>query len=1393
MLARYHRNDILDENGEISYLKLAKAAPNCRVHVYEIPRMTENKDDKVDGCTYTMYHGSTNAAIASSNKVVMRVQGTSSAAYGIAAFNVDCDFKKAIANGDFTAEQLTDAVLGNKAIPCTYFTTKVNVASCEGANNALNQEWYNLHQPHKMSLRKKNAAGGWNGTGRLYRDTMQFEPGVLFIVDKNQETNGTVGTKDNVFKDTVGYIANPYPKMYSICNMGNSKKNLEVFHDINNPRECCVEVADNQLPEQRMLHYRDAFKWNDAKYAWTSLGIDGSSDAKVFEFRYPDAKDTYTEGTDAQKAQMNQMRLDWERFFTWMGQCNLQPKSEANPNGYDVNAALPDNVQKSFEAFTVTQNGLLKGTAIDTFAGTYTHDTKEYRIAKMLSECEDYLCLDSVIYHFLMLERHSMIDNVAKNTFWSTEDGLHWNLNKDYDNDTADGIDNNGVLKLTYGIEAGDTDAGGTSYFNAAPTVWFNFAKELLPLQTKMYIELSQDHEDDLGNIIGSAWDDTAYLNKFTEWQNCIPERCWVEDYYRKYFRPAEIYNDSSYLPRLDGGKKTHQRKQYEKYQHTYIDSKFGGSTTTSGNIQLRANAKEGQINIPLEMYADCYLNAAIGSGTGQTAINYRRRVKRGENIDFEFKVAGDLSDATCYFYLPQYYTKIGDLSAFQPKLVSISNAKKLREIVLGDQYENNQDKAIIKISPNAVPLLEKLIAKKIKDLDSTAVSLNLADAVSLRELDLSESAFNSIQLPNGAPLEVVRLHKPTTIIANNLYSLNDFDIADASVLQNIQLDNVDGGSANMSQIIVDKMLQSNATALQAYKLHNIDWEITNANDIIEIQATEVALTTSTYEDGKYYILVDGNYQLANTGFDSNATYYNVVTYSIPLFDYLLRLTENKADVTKPPHEPWLTGEVNISANAYNSNNSLEFYNKYMIQGVNNDTTKRYPNVNLDFEGENAKLYNVNIYYGGEDDKRIWSKKAVSGTEINATFLATGPAGPFDASQVRKDSSIQYDYVFTGKWNAYNAETNELLVSDIDNLTTCGIEVSCDIRFVPQFTAVARKYPVIIYNDDGTTVLQDFSAESAWIEYGTPIKNILSTVIPVSTLDENQLALDEAYVFKGYSVVRGSSSVISDAYTVEGAETLYATYERMNIYEADFSKYFNISLKSSGYTDMADANYNIGSGYIITPKNDYLLSGKILIPSYVNDTPVIEIGDFTQSDWNITHIFLSNQNGNQIRSISNGAFRGLASIKYFDFKNANNLRLIGSEAFRQTGLDINLNSQLGGNNTYQFGDRAFYDITTRLNGKVVQIPASVARMGHQVFMGYGSTLKINFGSSTQSSQLDLSKSLSSADDNFVRVNALEINFYTNKYTAGSDVVGENSTLTVDHFLKATTLNIISGG
>jgi hypothetical protein len=43
-----------------------------------------------------------------------------------------------------TGRVLTDGwKMSDNAIPINYACTKVNVASCEHVNNAINQEWYN--------------------------------------------------------------------------------------------------------------------------------------------------------------------------------------------------------------------------------------------------------------------------------------------------------------------------------------------------------------------------------------------------------------------------------------------------------------------------------------------------------------------------------------------------------------------------------------------------------------------------------------------------------------------------------------------------------------------------------------------------------------------------------------------------------------------------------------------------------------------------------------------------------------------------------------------------------------------------------------------------------------------------------------------------------------------------------------------------------------------------------------------------------------------------------------------------------------------------------------------------------------------------------------------------
>ena len=76
-----------------------------------------------------------------------------------------------------------------------------------------------------------------------------------------------------------------------------------------------------------------------------------------------------------------------------------------------------------------------------------------------------------------------MVDNVAKNTFWSTEDLQHWDLTKDYDNDTADGNNNSGYLTFTYGIENLDKNEAGADIFNAADSVWIQFCHQLKAAQ----------------------------------------------------------------------------------------------------------------------------------------------------------------------------------------------------------------------------------------------------------------------------------------------------------------------------------------------------------------------------------------------------------------------------------------------------------------------------------------------------------------------------------------------------------------------------------------------------------------------------------------------------------------------------------------------------------------------------------------------------------------------------------------------------------------------------------------------------------------------------------------------------------------------------------------------
>lgn len=1325
MMRRYRRNDILNSSGVIDPQRLAVANPDCLVHVYQIDRMTKTKKDKVTGCTYDQYHGSNQIALHADN-VTIKVQGTSSEKYVVAAANIDSEFKNGFE--DLVNNKHLDgwSMDGGKAIPCDYFCTKVNVASCENANNALNQEWYNIFQPYKtvLSFKNKNA-----------RDTMQFTNGVLFLKDLNKtfKTDANADKKENnVFGEIEGYISenmasSAYPRLYSLANMGNSKDNVHVFHDTTNPLECCIEVGDNQTQQQWMV---------SDDYNKSDIG----EDEKYFEFRYPDGIDGVKE-----RGENGQRMIDgWNSFVSWMAHSNPQPKYqehkatnekefrafafnqktqkdvpvyimnedrtaytliEAFDSSIDTyytetehiygytNLKLPDTLtadERTFEPYTfrgfkaenqvkedgtlwqAEYNPMIKGCTISTYALKneageyipYEYDTYEYRMAKMLSECEDHLVMDSVIFHYLFIERHCMIDNVAKNTFWSTEDCQHWFLNKDYDNDTADGNDNNGKFTRTYGMEVMDKLNANVYVFNARQSVWLNFIHGLRDAREWMYQALEAEEVEYNGKKL-SVWSKDSYLELFKEWQSIIPERCWIEDYYRKYFRPYELYNDTMFISMMEGGQKSHQRAQYETYQETYMSSEYNGIHSKASEIKIRPNGS-GMLNyeLPVTTYSDCYIRMDLGSQSSS------RRVKRNELAHF-ICPQDNLNNATMYLYPAKAISTLGsnekNLGYFTPEQLSFTGAGKLRELILSteDSPKNESLKEGLSINNNI--LLEKLA---VANFGSYGQGLDLSGCPNLLELNARGSSFTSVQIANNAPVTSIKLENPTSLNLSNLSELQELDIKDASRLSGLIINNIDNSEVN-SKDIVEKTYNNNS--LERYKLTNINWTMSDEDDVDEsaktVRLLEYLLTKKTVEE-----------------------------------------EDEMGEIKDIPKAAALTGQLLITEDAYNENASEEIYNKY----VNKDT---YPSLNIDFNGSAAELFDINVY--DANGKIYWSKKILKNKAADEEFYSDGPYGTFVTPETFEDP--QYIYIFKGKWTIHYTNGNPSVVIE-GNKPIIKHAITCDLNIEPVFEKELKEYKVTIYNEQ--QVLFETTAN-----YGVPLSDIVVNLFPYR--DDSKLAKEQTYKFLGYAA---SEKYAQDLNLLENLNKIYITgdcsywtaFKPVSVYDNIIDeKYLSFNVYKNGYeVGLKDTSYAA------------MLKGKITLPTTHSNRSILKITESGFRDCkNVTMFFFEKEN-NLIEELGQHCFYGASSLIYFDMPE--NVKIISTYSFYNCGKLFN--DYMSNEDIIKFfkniegiENRAF--VSNNGRGKTFYFPGKLKYIGEYGFR-FCEMDTVEFGSTGDPSQFD---------------------------------------------------------
>lgn len=198
IIARYTRNNIYNEDGKLvstsasgdfSVDALMKAAPDLRYIFLEVPQFTNDKDNKIDGCTvYFRYPAGTRPQDNwTCTGVRHRGQGTSSNLYGYSGRNIDLCMDRSSSLFTWVDEEgntveSSTITLTDTSVPTDYLNIKVNIASSENANNAQLARRFNEYQPFLRYARKKD---------NRVKDTMEFYNCVVFIRETSTDLSNT--------------------------------------------------------------------------------------------------------------------------------------------------------------------------------------------------------------------------------------------------------------------------------------------------------------------------------------------------------------------------------------------------------------------------------------------------------------------------------------------------------------------------------------------------------------------------------------------------------------------------------------------------------------------------------------------------------------------------------------------------------------------------------------------------------------------------------------------------------------------------------------------------------------------------------------------------------------------------------------------------------------------------------------------------------------------------------------------------------------------------------------------------------------------------------------------------------------------------------------------------
>ena len=377
----------------------------------------------------------------------------------------------------------------------------------------------------------------------------------------------------------------------------------------------------------------------------------------------------------------------------------------------------------------------------------------------------DHLNVFMLAAYYVYLMRFGAVDQVVKNAMLTSEDGQHFYF-INYDNDTVNGLRNNGVLAFDPTIDRQSLDpaTGGLSYAYAGhDSVLWNLL----------------EGDEEFMNIVKDV-DNTLYANGLSydrvievfdgEQGGKWNERVYNQDAQYKYVGPY-TNEGSNNLPMLQGKRQSHRRWWLSRRFSLY-DSKF-----VSGDF--KGKALEFKVINNTEPGWSFSITAGISMEYGWGVYNPMEigvPLQAGESHSFHVGQTLNIGDPVRIY--SAFNLQEVNLSNILPRLsnVELNNVynetlgTKLKELILGNGVTENTILTTIS-SINKAKRLEKLDIRGCKAI----TFIDLSELHYLKTILAKGSGLTGIEIAKGAGL--TKLSIPSTMQVLRLEQLTSLGV----------------------------------------------------------------------------------------------------------------------------------------------------------------------------------------------------------------------------------------------------------------------------------------------------------------------------------------------------------------------------------------------------------------------------------------------------------------------------------------------------------------------------------------------------------------------------------------------------------------------------------------